>query len=123
MQFLCGCRIAIRKVSLWTLIWFQKRQSLYNNLKQKEGEGYKARELSANKEWFDNFRKRFSLENVKITGEAAFANQKTAGEFPDAIKKIIEGFPGGTVVKNLPANAGDMGSSPGPGRSHMPQSN
>ena len=32
-------------------------------------------------------------------------------------------FPGGTVVKNLPANAGDTGSSPGPGRSHMPRSN
>ena len=32
-------------------------------------------------------------------------------------------FPGGAVVKNLPANAGDMGSSPGPGRSHMLQSN
>ena len=32
-------------------------------------------------------------------------------------------FPGGTVVKNPPANAGDMGSSPGSGRSHMPQSN
>ena len=32
-------------------------------------------------------------------------------------------FPGGTVVKNPLANAGDMGSSPGPGRSHMPQSN
>ena len=32
-------------------------------------------------------------------------------------------FPGGAVVKNLPANAGDTGSSPGPGRSHMPQSN
>ena len=27
------------------------------------------------------------------------------------------------MVKNLPANAGDMGSSPGLGRSHMPQSN
>ena len=25
-------------------------------------------------------------------------------------------FPGGAVVKNPPANAGDMGSSPGPGR-------
>ena len=24
-------------------------------------------------------------------------------------------FPGGAVVKNPPANAGDMGSSPGPG--------
>ena len=32
-------------------------------------------------------------------------------------------FPGGTVVKDPPANAGDMGSSPGPGRSHMPWSN
>ena len=33
------------------------------------------------------------------------------------------GFPGGTVVKTLPANAGDTGLSPGPGRSHMPRSN
>ena len=33
------------------------------------------------------------------------------------------GFPGGVVVKNPPANAGDTSSSPGPGRSHMPQSN
>ena len=31
-------------------------------------------------------------------------------------------FPGGAVVKNPPANAGDTGSSPDPGRSHMPQS-
>ena len=35
----------------------------------------------------------------------------------------IQGFPGGTVVKNPPDNAGDMGSSPGLGRSHMPRSN
>ena len=27
------------------------------------------------------------------------------------------GFPGGSVVKNRPANAGDTGSIPGPGRS------
>ena len=33
------------------------------------------------------------------------------------------GFPGGAVVKNPPANAGDTGSSPGLGRSHMPRSN
>ena len=32
-------------------------------------------------------------------------------------------FPGGAVVKNPPANGGDMDSSPGPGRSHTPQSN
>ena len=28
-------------------------------------------------------------------------------------------FPGGTVDKNLPANAEDVGSIPGPGRAHM----
>ena len=32
-------------------------------------------------------------------------------------------FPGGAAIKNLPANAGDMGLSPGPGRSQMVQSN
>ena len=36
---------------------------------------------------------------------------------------IYRGFPGGAVVKNPPANAGDTGSSSGPGRSHMPRSN
>ena len=35
----------------------------------------------------------------------------------------LGGFPGGAVVESLPANAGDTGSSPGPGRSHMPRSN
>ena len=39
------------------------------------------------------------------------------------LKNFLLGFPGGAVVENLPANAGDMGSSPGPGRSHMPRSN
>ena len=33
------------------------------------------------------------------------------------------GFPGDAVVKNPPANAGNTGSSPGLGRSYMPQSN
>ena len=39
------------------------------------------------------------------------------------LKNQYGDFPGGGVVKNLPANAGDTGLSPGPGRSHMPQSN
>ena len=37
-------------------------------------------------------------------------------------KNKFQGFPGGAVVKNRPANAGDTGSGPGPGRSHMPRS-
>ena len=36
---------------------------------------------------------------------------------------MFRDFPGGTVVKNPPAIVGDMGLSPGMGRSHMPRSN
>ena len=40
--------------------------------------------------------------------------------FPMPLKNKIMGT---SLVKNLPANAGDTGSSPGPGRSHMLRSN
>ena len=63
----------------------EKAKSLYDNLKQMKGAGF-----NASKEWFDNFRKRLAFENVNITGKAASANQETAGEFQDSIKKIIE---------------------------------
>ena len=35
----------------------------------------------------------------------------------------MRGFPGGAVVENPPANAGDTDSRPGLGRSHIPRSN
>ena len=35
------------------------------------------------------------------------------------LEKISQGIPNSSVIKNLPANAGDRGSIPGPGRSHM----
>ena len=34
-------------------------------------------------------------------------------------KQVLWGFRGGSVVKNLPANAGDTGSVPGLRRSYM----
>ena len=40
-----------------------------------------------------------------------------------AKKRKQWGFPGGSLVKNLLANAGDTGSILGLGRSHMPQNN
>ena len=39
------------------------------------------------------------------------------------LKQVDRDFPGGAVVRNPPANAGDTDSSPGPERSHMPRSN
>ena len=49
----------------------------------------------------------------EVCDEAHFANKET-----EAL-----GFPGGAMVENLPANAGDTGSNPDLGRSHMPRSN
>ena len=48
-------------------------------------------------------------------GKASCIEELEDGESPIRKEKV--------VVKNPPANAGDMGSSPGPGRSHMPRSN
>ena len=37
--------------------------------------------------------------------------------------KMIWDFPDGSALKNSPANAGDIGSIPDPGRSLMPRGN
>ena len=39
------------------------------------------------------------------------------------IQDSTQGFPGGSVVKNPPVDAGDISSIPGSGRSHMPRGN
>ena len=49
--------------------------------------------------------------------------QLNINKTPNNLIKNGQGFPGGAVVENLPANAGDTGLSPGLGRSHMPRSN
>ena len=49
--------------------------------------------------------------------------KKSLMSLPFLIRIPVLGFPGGAVAKNPPANAGDTGLRPGPGRSHMLQSN
>ena len=39
----------------------------------------------------------------------------------NTLKDTTWGLPGGSVVKRLPANAGDTGSVPDPGRPHRPR--
>ena len=52
-------------------------------------------------------------------------NDKEAVEIQLKFRKLkqMSDLSGGTVDKNLPATAGDMGLIPAPGRSHMPRSN
>ena len=62
---------------------------------------------------------------VVLFSETAIPSPALSKHHPDqsaAIDIKARDFPGGTAVKNPPANAGDTGSRPGPGRSHMPRS-
>ena len=63
-------------------------KSLYDNLKQKEGEGAKAGEFNGSKGWSDNFRKKFGFDNVRRTGEAAPADQEEADKLPEEADKL-----------------------------------
>ena len=56
-----------------------------------------------------------------MASSSAFIDYRADANY--SFKINVLGFPGGAVVKNQPASAGDMGSSPGLGRSHMPRSN
>ena len=72
-------------------------------------------------QWSKNI---FSANDAETTGHLHAKNEPIhrphTKNYPS--QKLTQDFPGGTVVKNLPANEGDMGSIPGLGRSHMPWS-
>lgn len=62
------------------------------------------------------------FRNVSISVNRIYVNSQTKKHILAAIYGKQD-FPGGPVVKNVPADAGDIGSTPGTGRFHMPQSN
>ena len=64
-----------------------------------------------------------SQKKVFLRGNSTSVPDAKGGNKAAWTKVNGQGFPGGAVVKDPPANAGDTGSSPGPGRSHMPRSN
>ena len=61
-------------------------------------------------------------EPGEMTGRLSLCGWVVACLVPGKFRLLKPGFPGGSVVENSPANAGDTGSSPGLGRSHMPRS-
>ena len=73
---------------------------------------------------FSRFFQAKIIENHHLSGFSPYFPSSPSTTTVNSASKIHpEGFPGGTVVKNLPANAGDTGSRPGLGGYHMPQSN
>ena len=68
--------------------------------------------------WSKSSSKREVYSNTVLPQET----RKISNKPPNLIHKELKGFPGGAMVESLPANAGDTGSSPGLGRSHVPRS-
>ena len=58
------------------------------------------------------------LSSLLVKFEKQLLKHSSASKF-----KSNQGFPGGSVLKNPQANAGDLDSIPNLGRSHMPRSN
>ena len=56
-------------------------------------------------------------------GGTSFTGEPVGGWGKGLCQKAGEGLSGGSAVKNPPANAGDMGSSPGLRRSYTPRDN
>ena len=63
------------------------------------------------------------FKKVSVCQESLWMVPMPMSEMETAFKVQDGDFPGGAVVRNPPANAGDTGSSPGPGRSPMARSN
>lgn len=69
-----------------------KALSIFDHLKKEEQSSSNSGDLqfSASKGWFERFKRRQNLHNIKLTGEAASADTVAASAFPKLLKDVIE---------------------------------
>ena len=65
-----------------------KAISLFENLKQQDGDGAEIETFVASRGWFECFKKHSNLHNIHVTGESA--DKEAAAAYPAVLKKIIE---------------------------------
>lgn len=80
-----------KKVPLDGNILKHKALKIYKHLKETGGCNDKqAKPFSASSGWFENFKRRFALHNVKLGGERASADTEAAEKYPEEFAKIIK---------------------------------
>ena len=77
-----------KRIPLSTMTNTAKAKSLFAMLKEKAGPDYDV-EFTARSGWFKRFKNRYSLHNVKVSGECASADLKAAEEFLETLDKLI----------------------------------
>jgi hypothetical protein len=65
-----------------------KAKSLYDELKKRIGESVTDETYSANHGWFDRFKRRANLQNLKLSGEAASAENDAASTYPAQLDQL-----------------------------------
>ncbi|XP_064080659.1 tigger transposable element-derived protein 1-like [Macrobrachium nipponense] len=68
----------------------EKARELHEAVVKKNGEGRASGEFSASRGWFNCFKARANLHNVKLQGEAATADSEAAESFPSGLAEIIK---------------------------------
>lgn len=82
---------AQKKVPLDGNILKQKALKIFQHLKISNGTiDQQGKPFSASSGWFENFRKRYDLHNLKLGGERASADTEAAEKYPAEFAKIVE---------------------------------
>ena len=72
------------------LVIMEKAKSLFEKVKQQEGDSSTVENFTASRGWFERFKHRRNRHSVKITGETASADMQAADEFSTNLQAITE---------------------------------
>jgi hypothetical protein len=77
-----------KKIPLSSLTMRKKAKKLYQHFSE-SGESSGGTAFLASEDWFENFKKRFNFQNVKLVGESASADFVAAESLLDELRKLI----------------------------------
>ncbi|CAH2316589.1 tigger transposable element-derived 1-like [Pelobates cultripes] len=77
-----------RNMPLSQATLMEKPKSIYAHIQSQDPDVMES--FAASRGWFDHFKKRYNLYNLKITGEAASEDTGAAAAFPASLKDMVD---------------------------------